>query len=652
MRFLFLFLFLLGGAGFLQAQVAKMPFIEHFTQASCGPCASQNPILQQRLTTFGTANYVRISHQVSWPGTDPMNAAYPAGPADRRNYYGITGVPNTSLNGGAPGSSGTIITSTTLNNVAAQTTPYQLDITQNWISGDSLEVDITVVNTTAAAVSSADRLRVSMVEDHVSYATAPGSNGETDFEYVLRMMYDPSTGMPSTEGATIGSIPANGSLTYSFLLTGTAIPSYIRDLNEVSFVAFLQNNSSKAVEQAAKTQSGGVPGLLDVSTQSASVVGAGYCNTTFSPAVEFTNNGADPITEVTAEYSINGGTAVSQTFTGNLTQGQSTTIAFPQTNIASGTSTVSYTITDVNNGGTVSGASISIPDELYSKLPAASVPTPVTEGFDSAPLAPNTGYSRDVATGLFDSEEDIARFSVLDGPTYNYGAIGGFAQSDRSIRFRYFTAQAGAEMNFVLNKVNIPANAELTFSHAYRQYSAEDDRLQIQASTDCGATWSTLWDKAGSDLATLPPANPQYVPGPSTDWATNSVDLSSLANTNDVIIRFKGISDFGNNLYVDDINVSVAAVSTEEVAALDAKVRIMPNPVHNQMMVEFDLPESTTLDMMIFNALGQPVQQVAVGTFEGMNTLTVNTSDFAAGMYFLKLVTDKGMTTKRFIVKR
>lgn len=53
------------------------------------------------LDNFGSSNYVKVTYQVSWPGTDPMNAAYPAGPNDRRNYYGVTGVPNASLNGGA-----------------------------------------------------------------------------------------------------------------------------------------------------------------------------------------------------------------------------------------------------------------------------------------------------------------------------------------------------------------------------------------------------------------------------------------------------------------------------------------------------------------------------------------------------------------------
>ena len=69
--------------GSVNAQVQKTPFVEHFTQASCGPCASQNPGMYTILNTFGSANYVKLTYQVSWPGTDPMNAEYPAGPSAR-----------------------------------------------------------------------------------------------------------------------------------------------------------------------------------------------------------------------------------------------------------------------------------------------------------------------------------------------------------------------------------------------------------------------------------------------------------------------------------------------------------------------------------------------------------------------------------------
>ena len=46
--------------------------------------------------------------------------------------------------------------------------------------------------------------------------------------------------------------------------------------------------------------------------------------------------------------------------------------------------------------------------------------------------------------------------------------------------------------------------AQLSFTHAYAQYQNEADKLKISVSTDCGATWTSVWEKSGTALATAP----------------------------------------------------------------------------------------------------------------------------------------------------
>ena len=55
------------------AQTTRLVLAEEFTQASCPPCASQNPAFNNILNTNGT-KVVAIKYQTSWPGVDPMNA--------------------------------------------------------------------------------------------------------------------------------------------------------------------------------------------------------------------------------------------------------------------------------------------------------------------------------------------------------------------------------------------------------------------------------------------------------------------------------------------------------------------------------------------------------------------------------------------------
>ncbi|MGB5982822.1 MAG: T9SS type A sorting domain-containing protein [Nonlabens sp.] len=607
------------------AQVAKMPLIEHFTQASCGPCASQNPTLKNRLDAFGTSNYVRISHQTSWPGVDPMNAAFPAGPDVRRTYYGVTGVPNTSLNGGAVGGSGTVITANTLASAAAQTTPYEIVASQTWLSIDELRVDVQINNTTSNPVSTANRIYVTMLEDHVAYTAAPGSNGETDFEYVMRQMYNASNGSPNaTNGAALANIPANGSVSYSFTLN--SLPSYISDISQISFAIYLQNSNSKTILQAAKTAAAVPPGELAVRATSQSVVGSGYCDLSFSPEVVLSNDSQDvDVTSAVIEYSINGGAPVQETYNGTLMPGQSATITFPSGFLASGNSSLEYRVVSVNGGQNwLSAAAVDMPAELYSKLSDLGINGGISEDLENAPLIAGTGYSRDISSGIFDADPSINEqlFSILDGPSYNYGPIGGFALSDRSIRFRYFSVNSGEELKLVMQKVNLGTNSQLTFSHAYRQYINENDALAVEVSTDCGSTWTNVFNQSGVILSTLPASTAQYVPASANDWRTNTVDLSAYDGLNDVIVRFKGTSGFGNNLYLDDMAIT-STLSVQEIS--NVRLKLYPNPTDKSLYVSgldaertykvFNLQGSLVLEGLISNETEISVENLSQGLF-------------------------------------
>ena len=628
------------------SQVAQTPMIEHFTQASCGPCASQNPAMKATLDAYN-GEYVKIAHQVSWPGVDPMNAAYPAGPDVRRNHYGVSGVPNTTLNGGSPGAPNTIVTNATLTSAAQATTPYDITVTQSWQDANTVDVSITVDNTTGSAVSDADRIYITMYEDVVDYGTAPGSNGETVFYNVMRQMYTTAGATTNAEdGSTLPTIAGNGQETYNFTISN--LPSYIFDKAEIRFAVYLENNGNKTIHQAAKSDYATIPGIVNVSAGSASTAGAGYCDLAFTPVIEFTNNdNGTNITSVTAEYSINGGAPVQEVVTGiNLTQGQTETISFPATTLASGTSTVSYTIVSANGGQPWSSPqAVAIPDEVYNKLNANGVPAPVMETMENAALETGTGYSRDLSTAIFDTDAAITSglFGVLDGPTYNYGAIGGFGNSDRAIRIRFYSIQSGT-MNLTMQKINMPAaNSTLTFDHTYKQYASENDQLTIYVSTDCGATWTQEFQAAGSALATLPASTTQYNAPVAGDWQNNQVDLSAYNGMSDVVIRFELVSAYGNNMFLDNINVDALNSVTENDAVAFA---IYPNPATDNFIVKLD--ESSDVAISVIDMQGKVV---ATQNVAGQSSTQVDVTALAPGIYTVLVSTENGVATKKVVVE-
>src|SRR5436190_1980734 len=80
------------------AQTQRMVLTEEFTQASCPPCASANPTYNAMCDANPT-KLIGLHYQVSWPGSDPMNAENATQVATRVSYYGVSGVPDSKLDG-------------------------------------------------------------------------------------------------------------------------------------------------------------------------------------------------------------------------------------------------------------------------------------------------------------------------------------------------------------------------------------------------------------------------------------------------------------------------------------------------------------------------------------------------------------------------
>lgn len=233
------------------AQSQRLILVEEFTQASCGPCAAANPQFNVLLNA-NTTKAVSMKYQVSWPGVDPMNAQYP-NVSSRVNYYSVGSVPYALMDGEATtGSSYTgypnNLSQADINNEYGLVSPFDLDVSHTLnASQDSVFITIHVTATQAYAISTALRLHAVLVEKHIHFATAPGSNGEKDFYNVVRKMIPGTGGTGITNNWTVGQ-----SATYTFAV---AIPSYIYDVNQLAVVSFIQNSSSRQVEQAAFSSS-------------------------------------------------------------------------------------------------------------------------------------------------------------------------------------------------------------------------------------------------------------------------------------------------------------------------------------------------------------------------------------------------------------
>ncbi len=117
----------------------------------------------------------------------------------------------------------------------------------------------------------------------------------------------------------------------------------------------------------------------------------------------------------------------------------------------------------------------------------------------------------------------------------------------------------------------------LNFYVACAPYSSSgyDDTLQVLVSTNNGLTFTTVYTKSNQlsvlPLGTLSAQSFQFVPSSAIDWRHESVNLSAFANSASVIIAFRGISKWGNSVYLADIIVSNPdSISSKTISSADS----------------------------------------------------------------------------------
>ena len=131
--------------------------------------------------------------------------------------------------------------------------------------------------------------------------------------------------------------------------------------------------------------------------------------------------------------------------------------------------------------------------------------------------------------------------------------------------FAYIAGTAGTLVSPSFNFTSL-SKPVVHFYVAHRSYtSAENDSLIFQISTNGGATFIDVpspYRKARSSnpsLATVAPSTVNYNPSSASHWRQESIDLSAYGGFPSVIFAIRGISGYGNNLWLDDFTVNDAA---------------------------------------------------------------------------------------------
>lgn len=149
--------------------------------------------------------------------------------------------------------------------------------------------------------------------------------------------------------------------------------------------------------------------------------------------------------------------------------------------------------------------------------------------------------------------------------------VGGCSDNgNKAAWLNHYTYDATAQKDYFYTKLNLSgyANAVLNFDVAYARLNNNlSDKLRVAVSTDCGFSFSEIYYKSGSELATYIPFSAEsWMPNTCDKWRTETINLQKYAG-HEIVLAFEAINFNANNLYIDNIAVNGEVVVPCQAAA-------------------------------------------------------------------------------------
>lgn len=166
-----------------------------------------------------------------------------------------------------------------------------------------------------------------------------------------------------------------------------------------------------------------------------------------------------------------------------------------------------------------------------------------------------------------------------------------------------------------------------------------DDRLHLMISTDCGQTWTLKKILRGfTTMPTAPATNASFVPTGLDQWSEITVAVNTPAQlVPSFRFKFQFEGRGGNNIYLDDINISGLDTAGTFVSDVLPKPEFLvyPNPAGDSFSIETGGLPGLRGEMTLIDYSGRQVASIYHGDLSSAGTIRFERGELASGLYFI-----------------
>lgn len=289
-------------------------------------------------------------------------------------------------------------------------------------------------------------------------------------------------------------------------------------------------------------------------------------------------------------------------------------------------------------GNSTGSYSVIKQDWIMANPASSSIQLPYSESFESM-VFPNADWQVENDSG-FGWERTIVTGATGTASVY-INNLSGNAQGKTD---RFYTG------TFDFSGISSPS---ATFKVAFAQTaSSSSDQLKVYVTVNCGETWTLRYIKSGNSLATAAPATSGFIPA-ANEWRTETISMpsSTFGNKPNIKFRFDYVHDSGNNIFIDDINISGPVGINEFFSPEHVVMNVFPNPAESAAELTIYFPEPYfNAAVSIFQSDGRKIRDLFSGETAG-GEMKFILPRLAEGVYIIKLTAGSAALYSKLFIR-
>lgn len=381
------------------------------------------------------------------------------------------------------------------------------------------------------------------------------------------------------------------------------------------------------------------------------------CTSTYCDSIVVTGLGSGIPCNITAGYTYtdngSGSISFSSIVTGGVApytynwwfDGTGSTVANPTHNYINGQHNATLTVTDVNGCIAWFDDTVTVTSATPCNISAGISYTDNGNGNYSFNSTSTGSVNYDVwnyGDGSSDVGGNVNHTFAANGTyvvsLYVSDSLAGMACDD----YAYVT--------IVVTGVSNPAPCQA----GYSVYLDSMTNVVNVVNSSTGSNLTYFWEFGDGNYSTLQYPNYTYISaGPFllcltvTDSLTGGICSSTYCDSigsNGYV--FKGAAGFTINV------IDPTTVGVEEVKQVTS-FNVFPNPVKNNVNIEFNLVKRSNVEVFVTDLLGNKVALIVSEEMNaGNNKISYNVSDISSGIYLLSINTDNSIQVKKIVVSK